>query len=113
MCGYYGMGNGGDEALLATLLQLLPSHVQPVVLSGSPTETEKIHGVEAIGRQDWGAIARELRRSDVFIWGGGSLMQDFSSWRSPFYYGGLMLWAKQWGLTTIAWAQALPICGGD
>ncbi|MCA1903284.1 MAG: polysaccharide pyruvyl transferase CsaB [Cyanobacteria bacterium KgW148] len=107
VCGYYGMGNGGDEALLAALLQLLPSHVQPVVLSGSPTETEKIHGVEAIGRQDWGAIARELRRSDVFIWGGGSLMQDFSSWRSPFYYGGLMLWAKQWGLTTIAWAQGI------
>ena len=39
LCGYYGKGNGGDEALLATLLQMLPELVQPVVLSGNPQET--------------------------------------------------------------------------
>ncbi|MCX5934178.1 MAG: hypothetical protein NTU99_05230 [Pseudanabaena sp. LacPavin_0818_WC45_MAG_42_6] len=27
LCGYYGMGNGGDEALLATLLQMLPKDI--------------------------------------------------------------------------------------
>lgn len=39
LSGYYGKGNGGDEALLATLLQMLPPHITPVVLSGSPQLT--------------------------------------------------------------------------
>ena len=30
LSGYYGKGNGGDEALLATLLQMLPLDVTPV-----------------------------------------------------------------------------------
>ncbi|HBE52705.1 MAG TPA: polysaccharide pyruvyl transferase CsaB, partial [Cyanobacteria bacterium UBA11369] len=34
LCGYYGKGNGGDEALLAALLQMLPEEVTPIVLSG-------------------------------------------------------------------------------
>jgi polysaccharide pyruvyl transferase CsaB len=107
LCGYYGMGNGGDEALLGSLLQMLPAQIQPLVLSGNPIETKRIHGAEAIYRQDWGAILDKFNRSDWFIWGGGSLMQDVSSWRNPYYYGGLMLWAKRSGLTTIAWAQGL------
>ncbi|NEO59977.1 MAG: polysaccharide pyruvyl transferase CsaB, partial [Moorea sp. SIO4G2] len=31
LCGYYGKGNGGDEALLASLLQMLPKSVKPIV----------------------------------------------------------------------------------
>ncbi len=36
LCGYYGMGNGGDEALLATLLQMLPDNIEPIVLLEDP-----------------------------------------------------------------------------
>jgi len=50
LCGYYGMGNGGDEALLATLLQMLPQDIQPLVLSASPKVTENLHHVEASDR---------------------------------------------------------------
>ncbi|MCS6960773.1 MAG: polysaccharide pyruvyl transferase CsaB [Pseudanabaenaceae cyanobacterium SKYGB_i_bin29] len=107
ICGYYGRGNGGDEALLATLLQLLPAHVEPIVLTAAPLATAKLHQVEAIDCYNWGLIFQTLKRSDVFIWGGGSLLQDVSSWRSPFYYGGLLWLAKKLGLTTIAWAQGL------
>lgn len=107
LCGYYGQGNGGDEALLASLLQMLPAHVEPLVLSGNPTQTHARYGVEACDRKSPMALLKALRRSDVFIWGGGSLMQDVTSAASPLYYGGLMKLAQLLGLKTIAWAQGV------
>jgi polysaccharide pyruvyl transferase CsaB len=107
LCGYYGMGNGGDEAILATLLQLLPKHVAPIVLSGNPAATEKLHQVQACDRKNVWNLIDVLKQADIFIWGGGSLMQDATSWRNPIYYGGLMGLAKQMNLTTVAWAQGI------
>ena len=107
LCGYYGMGNGGDEALLATLLQMLPKDVQPLVLSANPKATESLHQVEASDRYSIFALIKELRRSDLFVWGGGSLMQDATSARNPIYYGGLMGLAQGMGLQTVAWAQGV------
>lgn len=107
LCGYYGKGNGGDEALLATLLQMLPAHVQPIVLSGDPAATQRCYGVEACNRMEAISLLRSLYRADAFIWGGGSLMQDSTSAISPLYYGGLMMLAQRMGLRTIAWAQGV------
>lgn len=107
VCGYYGMGNGGDEALLVSLLQMLPERVTPIVLSGNPRETSRRYGVESCDRRSGLAILRALRSSQLFIWGGGSLMQDITSFASPFYYGGLMALAQQQGLKTVAWAQGI------
>jgi polysaccharide pyruvyl transferase CsaB len=107
LCGYYGMGNGGDEALLASLLQMLPHNVQPLVLSANPKATEELHQVESCDRYMVWSLLKALKRSDVFIWGGGSLMQDATSARNPIYYGGLMGLARGMGLKTIAWAQGI------
>lgn len=107
LCGYYGQGNGGDEALLATLLQMLPKTVQPLVLSGNPEETARCYGVETCPRKSAPAVWSALRRSDALIWGGGSLMQDVTSALNPVYYGGIMGMAQQLGLKTIAWAQGI------
>jgi polysaccharide pyruvyl transferase CsaB len=107
LSGYYGKGNGGDEALLATLLQMLPSHVTPVVLSGNPKETSQRYGVEAYDRMNIPTIIKALRSSDAFIWGGGSLIQDATSAISPFYYVSLMALAQKMGLKTVAWAQGI------
>jgi polysaccharide pyruvyl transferase CsaB len=107
LCGYYGQGNGGDEALLATLLQMLPAHVKPIVLSGNPPETRDRYQVEACDRKSAFEVLRAFKQSDAFIWGGGSLMQDATSAFSPIYYGGLMGLAQQRGLRTIAWAQGI------
>ncbi|RMF63012.1 MAG: polysaccharide pyruvyl transferase CsaB [Cyanobacteria bacterium J069] len=107
LCGYYGKGNGGDEALLATLLQMLPAHVTPLVLSGNPAETAARFGVEAGDRMNLSTVLQALQRSDALIWGGGSLMQDATSALNPWYYGGLMLLAQRLGLKTIAWAQGV------
>jgi polysaccharide pyruvyl transferase CsaB len=107
LCGYYGMGNAGDEALLVCLLQALPAHIEPIVLSKTPTETCDRYGVKTCDRWNLWAVMREMRRSSYFIWGGGSLMQDSSSRVSPLYYGGLMKLAQVLGLQTVAWAQGI------
>ncbi len=106
-CGYYGQGNGGDEALLATLLQMLPPTVEPIVLSGNPPQTQQQYNVAVCDRINGIDVLRTFRQADLFIWGGGSLMQDVTSALSPFYYGGLMGLAQQMGLQTIAWAQGI------
>ncbi len=107
LCGYYGMGNGGDEALLATLLQMLPAGTRPIVLSKTPEVTAARYQVEAVDRWNLLAVLGAMRRSDTFIWGGGSLVQDASSQISPLYYLGLMQLAQWLGLGTIAWAQGI------
>ena len=107
ICGYYGKGNGGDEALLVSLLQMLPKELQPIVLSGNPKETQRRYGVESCDRSSAFPVLQALKTSDFFIWGGGSLMQDVTSRVSPLYYGGLMALAQQMGLKTIAWAQGI------
>ena len=107
ICGYYGKGNGGDEALLVSLLQMLPEEIEPIVLSGSPKETQQRYGVESCDRSSAFSILKVLGNSDLFIWGGGSLIQDVTSIASPLYYIGLMALAQQRGLKTIAWAQGI------
>ena len=107
LCGYYGMGNGGDEALLAAVLQMLPQHVTPIVLSGNPLQTRERYGVESCDRWSLWQVLQALRRSQVLIWGGGSLMQDTTSRLSPWYYGSMMRLAQMMGLKTIAWAQGI------
>ena len=107
LCGYYGMGNAGDEALLVSLLQMLPEGVTPIVLSGDPQTTQKKYGVASCDRKSTFVILNALKQSQIFIWGGGSLMQDSTSIASPIYYAGLMALAQQQGLKTIAWAQGI------
>ncbi len=107
ICGYYGRGNAGDEALLASLLQMLPAHIEPVVFSGNPADTYKRFGTATCPHRSGARILQTLRSCEAFIWGGGSLLQDTTSWASPVYYGGLMALAQQMGLKTIAWAQGV------
>ncbi len=107
ICGYYGKGNAGDEALLVSLLQLLPSHVHPLVLSANPQQTAQQYEVESCPNRSLFSLLKAFKQSDIFIWGGGSLMQDVTSFISPLYYGGLMAFAQQQGLKTIAWGQGI------
>ncbi len=107
LCGYYGKGNGGDEALLVSMLEMLPPTVTPLVLSANPRATTKSYGVKSADRMNSGAVVRALRESHYLILGGGSLIQDATSMQSSIYYGGLMGLARQFGLKTIAIAQGI------
>lgn len=108
--GYYGFDNAGDEAVLAAILAGLRREcptVHPVVLSGNPARTAARHGVEAVPRLSLAAVRRALREADLFVSGGGTLLQDLTGWGSVPYYGGLMLLAHRLGVPVFAWAQGI------
>lgn len=108
--GYYGYGNAGDEALLTSLLQGLPPQIAPVVLSRDPRQTAQRYqrfGVLACSRRDGLNLWQQVQNAQALIWGGGGLIQDVTSWRSPLYYLGLMGLAQKQGSHTLAWAQGI------
>ncbi len=108
--GYYGFGNSGDEALLQGILRSLEGvkpALRPVVLSASPRETREVHGVEAVHRYNLLAVWRLFRQADLFLSGGGTLLQDRTSLRSLWYYAGMTLLAKRMGLKVVFYANGL------
>lgn len=92
--GYYGFGNAGDEAILATLVQELGTWADLTVLSADPAATARDHGVAAIPRMDLRHIWPAIRGAALFISGGGGLMQDVTGMGSVPYYGGLLRLAR-------------------
>ena len=114
--GYYGSKNAGDEAMLAAMIEVL-SDLEPklniTVISANPEDTKKRHGVEAVSWLDVGAILSVLKKADLMISGGGSLLQNVTSGRSLYYYLGVILMARMVGTPVMLYAQGIgPVCGG-
>ena len=87
--GYYGFDNIGDESILRTLVSSLREHIPGcslTVLSHNPAATREKYGVEAVDRMSPAAILRAVKRCDMLISGGGSLLQDVTSSKSLHYY---------------------------
>jgi polysaccharide pyruvyl transferase CsaB len=107
--GYYGLGNAGDEAILAGLVAGLResgADVETTVLSGDPASTQREHGVAAVRRSILQA-SRRARGSNLLISGGGGLLQDVTSWRSPLYYLGVIVAARASGVPVAAVGQGV------
>ena len=108
LSGYYGFDNLGDEAVLAATVAELRRRrpgLDILVLSASPEATARAHGVTGVPRARPGAIAAALRGCDLFLSGGGSLFQDATSWRSPWYYLTVLAAARRWCRRTAVYAQ--------
>jgi len=113
--GYYGFGNTGDEAVLGGILTAL-KHVSVkngieltiTVLSADSEQTKERYKVDSADRGSFKAIFYSLRKSDVFILGGGSLLQDTTGrGLSVLYYAGLSIIAKMLGKKVIFYAQGI------
>jgi len=113
--GYYGFDNLGDEAVLAATVAALRQERPDagiVVLSGNPRGTARALGVEAVARARLGRVGGILRGCDLFLSGGGSLFQDATSWRSPWYYLGVLGLALRLARRTAVYAQGIgPLRG--
>ena len=89
ICGAYGRGNAGDDAILEAILQEVRS-IDPdmpvTVLSKNPKETRLAYRVRAVSRVNVPAWHGAMRRAKLYINGGGSLIQDVTSRRSLWFY---------------------------
>lgn len=89
ICGAYGMGNGGDNAILNAIVSQL-HRIDPdlpvTALSRKPSETRACAGVDALYTFRLRKIGKRMKQSKVYLSGGGTLMQDATSIRSLLYY---------------------------
>ena len=98
VCGAYGRGNAGDDAILEAILTELRQidlDVPIWVLSRRPKHTRlayRVNSIYAFSPLRW---IRRMRHTQLYINGGGSLMQDVTSSRSLWFYLFTIWCAKQ------------------
>ena len=89
ICGAYGRGNAGDDAILEAILEEMRS-IDPdmpvTVISKNPRATRLSYRVRAVSRVDLPGWLGAMRRAKLYINGGGSLIQDVTSRRSLWFY---------------------------
>lgn len=106
--GYYGFNNLGDEAVLAGISSLLKEKREDLkitVLSAEPEQTASRYNLNAVSRTSVIQILAALAEADLFISGGGSLLQDVTGSFSVPYYLGLAWLARLQGTKTVYYAQ--------
>ncbi|MBR3866217.1 MAG: polysaccharide pyruvyl transferase CsaB [Butyricicoccus sp.] len=100
ICGAYGRGNAGDDAILKAIVQEVRT-VAPdapiTVLSRRPEETRLTYRTGAIHTFNLFAMCARMRKAKLYINGGGSLMQDVTSTRSLNYYLTTLVLGKLFG----------------
>ena len=110
MSGYYGFKNAGDEAILQSFYRNIQSSSDDIsitVLSSDPEDTKARYGYASVERFNILRVVHAIRRCDVLVSGGGSLLQDFTSTRSLIYYL-LIIWAaKKMGKKVMIYANGI------
>ena len=98
--GYYGFNNIGDESILKAVIDNLRerlTEIEITVLSRNPASTAEKYQVHSVDRKSLSAIISAVKKCDLLISGGGSLLQDVSSKKSIIYYLAIMWIAKLLG----------------
>lgn len=78
--GYYGAGNGGDEAILTVIIEELRKefpNIKFTVLSWDPKKTSAEHKVESIYWKDIDALLDAALVTDLIVLGGGGIFHDY------------------------------------
>jgi len=107
LVGYYGEHNLGDDALLEVLLQQLPAGAEPIVTARDQQLVAQLFGVTCVDRASLRQVLAALGSAHALVLGGGSLLQDSTSFRSLLYYSALILAARWQGKPVLLWAQGL------
>lgn len=112
ICGYIGGGNCGDEAICDRLISAIRTRGdEATLLSLSPAETMALHGSPALPRYS-PAVIGGLWKCDLFILGGGTLLQEQTSRRSAVYYLSLAALAAAMGKPWVLLGGIDPLSSG-
>lgn len=115
--GYYGFGNSGDEAILKSIVRDFREHdpkVEITALSNNADRTRSEYGINSISRLNLIKISKAIKNCDLFISGGGSLLQDQTSTRSLFYYLFMIRLALHYNKKVMLYANGIgPINSKD
>ena len=89
ICGAYGMGNAGDDAILEAIVGEM-REIEPFMpitaLSRRPKETRMKYSINCVHMFDVPAFHKAMRKTKLYLSGGGSLIQNVTSRRSLWYY---------------------------
>lgn len=120
LCGFYGCGNLGDDAILLALIKGFRTVIPDVelicsigadanFLRGLDSEAAK---VRTVPRMQFPALLCAIRESDMTVLGGGSLLQNATGTRSLCYYLSVLRVAQRFRKKTAILAGGLgPIDG--
>jgi polysaccharide pyruvyl transferase WcaK-like protein len=109
----FAEGNIGEEAILSALLQdLTACGVSDITLiSNMPERSRRRHGSRVRVFADhpfrWGFLPAEVSKADLFIWGGGHMLQDRSSRLYIPYVVRNLLLARIFGTARFVYAPGL------
>lgn len=89
ICGAYGRGNAGDDAILEAILtemRQIDCDMPIWVLSRNPKDTRLTYRVNSLYIFSLFKWLHRMGKTRLYINGGGSLMQDITSRRSLWFY---------------------------
>lgn len=109
ICGYFGAGNAGDDASLAAVAGRLAAHDPAARLTA--TVRGRRGGIPAGVRtvRTLREIKKELKKSRLLVFGGGSLLQDATSLRSLIFYAWVLRTAERTGCPSVIWGGVGPL----
>ena len=107
--GYYGFKNFGDEAILSVLVSHLKKlgNVDVTVFSSDTDFTSKTYSVKSVKRFDLKNVVKTIKDADILISGGGSLLQDVTSFKSLVYYSLIIALGLLFNKKVIIFAQGI------
>lgn len=128
IAGYYGLNNIGDEAILSGMICSLNKYIdnaQFSVITNDPIETKKLHNVVPVKQSfkeglpkfalncafnnELYNIFKQIDNCDIFILGGGSLLQDLRVYYLPLLLSMVYYAQKKGKRTAIYGIGAGPI----
>lgn len=115
ICGAYGRGNAGDDAILKAIvadMRSIDPDMPVFVASRLPKETRLTYRANSFYTFNVIKLWAVLRRSKLFVNGGGSLIQDVTSSRSLYYYLFTLKLAKALGCKVMMYGCGIgPVRG--